>query len=93
MPSYQPSFFTCVNTYYTEHLNARAWETIKFAEKISPDEVAFYNIATHLPGTLMYDLVKKNGWLRVTDFDKYDCATPIFETPMLSMKELGELYG
>ena len=40
----------------------------------------------------MYDLVKKNGWLRITDFDKYDCATPIFETSTLTMKELREIY-
>ena len=39
----------------------------------------------------MYDQVKENGWLRVTDFDKYDCKTPIFETPTLSMKELAEI--
>jgi hypothetical protein len=39
----------------------------------------------------MYDLVKKNGWLRVTDFDKYDTATPTFETPQLSMEKLVEL--
>jgi radical SAM superfamily enzyme YgiQ (UPF0313 family) len=69
-----------------------AWRTIKFAEKISPEQVAMINIATPLPGTPMYDLVKKNGWLRITDFDKYDCTTPIFETPTLSMKELGEIY-
>ena len=39
----------------------------------------------------MYDRVKENGWLRITDFDKYDCKTPIFETPTLSMKELAEI--
>jgi radical SAM superfamily enzyme YgiQ (UPF0313 family) len=65
-----------------------AWETIKFVEKISQDEVGFYNIATPFPGTPLYDLVKEKGWLRVTDFDKYDTVTPIFETPWLSMKEL-----
>jgi anaerobic magnesium-protoporphyrin IX monomethyl ester cyclase len=68
-----------------------AWETIKFVEKISPDEVGFYNIATPFPGTPMYDSVKQNGWLKVTDFDKYDTATPIFETPWLSMKDLKEV--
>jgi anaerobic magnesium-protoporphyrin IX monomethyl ester cyclase len=68
-----------------------AWETIKFVEKISPDEVGFYNIATPFPGTPLYDQVKKNGWLRVTDFDKYDTVTPIFETPWLSMKDLKEI--
>jgi anaerobic magnesium-protoporphyrin IX monomethyl ester cyclase len=68
-----------------------AWKTIKFVEKISPDEVGFYNVATPFPGTPMYDTVKKNGWLKVTDFDKYDTTSPIFETPWLSMKELREI--
>jgi len=68
-----------------------AWKTIKFVEKISPDYMGFYNIATPFPGTPMYDHIKQKGWLRVTDFDKYDTATPIFETPMLSMKDLKEI--
>jgi len=68
-----------------------AWETIKFVEKISPDEVGFYNIATPFPGTPLYDMVKEKGWLRVTDFDKYDTVTPIFETPWLPMKELKQI--
>ena len=39
----------------------------------------------------MYELVKKNGWLRITDFDKYDTATPTFETPLLSMDKIREI--
>ena len=68
-----------------------AWKTIKFVEKISPDAVAMYHAATPFPGTPMYDSVKEKGWLRVTDFDKYDTTKPIFETPQLSMKDLGKL--
>jgi radical SAM superfamily enzyme YgiQ (UPF0313 family) len=68
-----------------------AWKTIKFVEKISPDAVGFYNVATPFPGTPMYDSVTKKGWLRVTDFDKYDTTKPIFETTQLSMKDLGKL--
>jgi radical SAM superfamily enzyme YgiQ (UPF0313 family) len=68
-----------------------AWKTIKFVEKISPDAVGFYNVATPFPGTPMYDTVKEKGWLKVTDFDKYDTTHPIFETPWLSMKDLGKL--
>ena len=68
-----------------------AWETIKFVEKIAPDDVGFYNVATPFPGTPMYDLVKEKEWLRVTDFNMYDTTKPIFETPMLNMKELGKL--
>jgi radical SAM superfamily enzyme YgiQ (UPF0313 family) len=54
--------------------------------------VGFYNVATPFPGTPLYDLVKENGWLKVTDFDKYDTVIPIFETPTLSMKELREIH-
>lgn len=68
-----------------------AWKTIKFIEKVAPDAVGFYNVATPFPGTPMYDTVKAQGWLRVTDFDLYDTTRPIFETPQLSMKELGKL--
>ncbi len=68
-----------------------AWDTIRFIEKVAPDAVGFYNVATPFPGTPLYDLVKEKGWLRVTDFDKYDTTRPIFETPQLSMKELGKL--
>ena len=68
-----------------------AWKTIKFVETIAPDEVGFYNVATPFPGTPMYDIVKEKGWLRVTDFDMYDTTHPIFETPWLSMKDLGKL--
>jgi radical SAM superfamily enzyme YgiQ (UPF0313 family) len=68
-----------------------AWETIKFVEKIAPDEVAFIHAATPFPGTPMYDSVKEKGWIKVTDFDLYDARQPIFETPWLSMKDLGKL--
>jgi anaerobic magnesium-protoporphyrin IX monomethyl ester cyclase len=67
-----------------------AKETIRFVKELNPDDVGFY-IATPYPGTPMYELVKKNGWLRVTDFDKYDTAGPTFETPSLSMEKLVKL--
>ena len=67
-----------------------AWETVKLVEKLNPDDVGYY-IATPYPGTPMYDYVKEMGWLKVHDFNKYDTANPIIETPMLSMKELKEI--
>jgi radical SAM superfamily enzyme YgiQ (UPF0313 family) len=68
-----------------------AWETIKFVERLTPDYMGCYTIATPYPGTPLYDFVKENGWLKVTDFDKYDRETPTFETPWLSMKELRKI--
>jgi anaerobic magnesium-protoporphyrin IX monomethyl ester cyclase len=67
-----------------------ARKTIKFVEEINPDDVGYY-IATPYPGTPMYDYVKKMGWLKIHDFDKYDTATPTFESPTISMKEISEI--
>jgi anaerobic magnesium-protoporphyrin IX monomethyl ester cyclase len=67
-----------------------AWETINFINSLNPDDIGCY-IATPYPGTPMYEEVIKNGWLRVTDFNKYDTATPTFETPYLSMERLREI--
>jgi anaerobic magnesium-protoporphyrin IX monomethyl ester cyclase len=68
-----------------------AMKSIKLLEQIKSDEIGIY-IATPYPGTPMYDYVKKMGWIKITDFNKYDTATPIFETPTMSMKELRELH-
>ena len=67
-----------------------ARETIRFVKELDPDDVGFY-VATPYPGTPMYEQVIKNGWLRVTDFDKYDTANPTFETPQLSMERIREI--
>jgi radical SAM superfamily enzyme YgiQ (UPF0313 family) len=68
-----------------------AWKTIKLVERLTPDYMGCYTIATPYPGTPLYDFVKENGWLKVTDFDKYDTATPIFDIPTISMQELREI--
>ena len=67
-----------------------ALETIDFINSLNPDDIGCY-IATPYPGTPMYEEVVKNGWLRVTDFNKYDTATPTFETPDLTMERLREI--
>ena len=76
---------------YPGETKRSAWETIMFVEKIAPDDVAFYNVATPFPGTPMYDMVKEKGWLKVTDFDLYDTTHPTFETPWLSIRDMGKL--
>jgi anaerobic magnesium-protoporphyrin IX monomethyl ester cyclase len=67
-----------------------AWETIKFINSLNVDDIGFY-VATPYPGTPMYEQVIKNGWLRVTDFNKYDTATPTFETPWMSMQKIHDI--
>ena len=65
-------------------------QTIRFIKELNPDSVGFY-VATPYPGTPMYEQVKQKGWLRETDFDKYDTANPTFETPWLSMEKLAKI--
>ncbi len=67
-----------------------AWETVNFVKSLNPEDVGFY-IATPYPGTPLYDIVKEKGWLKTEDFDRYDTATPVFETPYLSMERLKEI--
>ena len=69
-----------------------ALNSIKFAEEVSPDDIAYYNVATPYPGTPLYDEVMKNSWVRNTNFDDYDATQPIFETPQLSIQDLQALY-
>ncbi len=64
--------------------------TIKLIKELNPDDVGFY-VATPYPGTPMYEQVKAKGWLRITDFDKYDTSIPTFETPQLSMEKLAQI--
>ena len=68
-----------------------AWATIKLCQEIAPMYMASYTIATPYPGTPLYYLVKEKGWLKDTDFDHYDTATPTFETPTMSIQELRKL--
>lgn len=65
-------------------------ETTKFIEELNPDDVGYY-IATPYPGTPMHELVVQKGWLKITDFNHYDTATPIFETPYISSDVLKEM--
>ena len=53
-------------------------------KELNPNDVGFY-IATPYPGTPLYEEVKASGRLKVTDFDKYDTATPTFEIPNFTM--------
>ncbi|MDR2699234.1 MAG: B12-binding domain-containing radical SAM protein [Nitrososphaerota archaeon] len=65
-------------------------ETTKFIEELNPDDVGYY-IATPYPGTPMYELVTQKGWLKIADFNRYDTATPIFETPYISSEQLKDM--
>ncbi len=66
------------------------WETIKFIERLNPSDVGYY-IATPYPGTPLYEAVKEKGLLKITDFDRYDTATPLFDMTTMTGQELRDL--
>ncbi len=66
------------------------WETIKFIESLNPGDVGYY-IATPYPGTPLYESVKEKGLLKITDFDRYDTATPLFDMKTMTGDELREI--
>ena len=82
--------FAAVILGFPSETKETALKTVKFVEELNPNDVG-YHIATPYPGTPMYDYVKENGWLKITDFDRYDTATPVVESPSLSMKDLAEI--
>jgi anaerobic magnesium-protoporphyrin IX monomethyl ester cyclase len=66
------------------------WETIKFVERLNPNDVGYY-IATPYPGTPLYEHVVKDGLLKITDFDKFDTATPVFDMGTMTAHELRDI--
>ncbi|MCJ7559085.1 B12-binding domain-containing radical SAM protein [Candidatus Bathyarchaeota archaeon] len=66
------------------------WETIKFIDRLSPNDIGYY-IATPYPGTPLYETVKEKGLLKITDFNKFDTATPVFEMGTMSEQELRDI--
>ena len=65
-------------------------ETTKFIEKLNPNDVGYY-IATPYPGTPLYNKVVEEGILKITDFNKFDTATPLFEMGTMTGDELRDI--
>lgn len=45
-------------------------QTLKFAKKLNPDFALFFNL-TPLPGTELYEMAKKKGWIQITDHSEW----------------------
>lgn len=62
--------------------------TVNFAKKIDPDFMAM-GIATPHPGTPFYEFIKGSGYLRTSDWSRYDpMASPVYDYPEISGKEI-----
>jgi anaerobic magnesium-protoporphyrin IX monomethyl ester cyclase len=60
-----------------------------FLDELDPDFV-IYSILTPFPGTPLYDLAQKSGWIEDTNWAHYDMIHAIMPTATLSRKEVQE---
>jgi radical SAM superfamily enzyme YgiQ (UPF0313 family) len=59
-------------------------DTIRFAKELDPDYVNFH-VAIPFPGTELYEMSKKNGWLVHEEWDQYEeMGSAVLRTPQLS---------
>lgn len=65
------------------------WKQFEFARRMKIDYPAFHPL-TPVPGTEMYEIYKKNRWLEIEDFSKYDWMTPVASSEYMSREEIEE---
>jgi radical SAM superfamily enzyme YgiQ (UPF0313 family) len=63
---------------------------VEFARRLKADYPAFHPL-TPVPGTLLWDEMKRSGKLENVDFSHFDWATPILPTKYLSIDELDDI--
>jgi anaerobic magnesium-protoporphyrin IX monomethyl ester cyclase len=68
-------------------------ESIESLRKFSIDinaDLAIYTALTPFPGTIYYEIAKKNGWIEDYNYANYDMAHAIMPTETLTRKEVQE---
>ena len=59
----------------------------KFSFDLHPD-FAIYTVLTPFPGTMYFNLARKNGWIQDYNYTNYDMAHAIMPTETLNIKEV-----
>ena len=68
-------------------------QTIRFAKKLSPDQVQF-SICMCYPGTLLYEDAKRNGLLLAKNFKEFDMTYgPVVKTLDMEREELSNILA
>ncbi len=62
-------------------------ETIKFAKKLRPDSAQFAVVIPH-PGTDLYEICQREGWLKYSRWEDFSACNSLIETPELSRKDV-----
>jgi len=78
------AFFLVGLPWETEHSFR---ETVEFAKELKPDSAQFAVVVPH-PGTELYDLCMKKGWLKYDSWEDFDCRKALIETENLSARDV-----
>ena len=62
-------------------------ETIKFAKKLRPDSAQFAVVIPH-PGTDLYEICQREGWLKYKSWEDFSACNSLIETPELSRQDV-----
>ncbi len=62
-------------------------ETIKFAKRLRPDSAQFAVVVPH-PGTVLYEICQKEGWLKYEIWEDFSAGNCLIETPQLSRQDV-----
>ena len=72
-------------------LPGETWQSIKrtrrFIEKISPDAITV-DIVTPYPGTQLYEMAKRHGWLVTEDWSQYTTVDPVMSYENFTAEEM-----
>jgi radical SAM superfamily enzyme YgiQ (UPF0313 family) len=64
-------------------------KTAKLAKKLDLDYAQFY-CAAPWPGSRLYDLAKKEGWLNTDDWNRYEQSQSVLDYPQISARRIME---
>ena len=62
-------------------------ETIEFAKELEPDSAQFAIVVPH-PGTELYDICLRKGWLKYDSWEDFDCRKSLIETENLTARDI-----
>jgi len=62
-------------------------ETIEFAKKLRPDSAQFAVVIPH-PGTDLYEICERGGWLKYSSWEDFSACNSLIETPQLSRADV-----
>ena len=65
-------------------------ETVEAAIRLNPDYAQF-SILTPYPGTELYEIARKNGWLLTENFDDYTAGKPVLKNFHLPPERIQEI--